>query len=138
SPARTPGPAPGGKVVRPLTHWLAVLLLGLLLTLSALPSTAAAAPIRNPQSAFRNTADPPDITAPAAIAVEYPSGRVLFTKNMHRRMAEASTTKIMTALLVLQRVPLSDTVTIVADDLVGESTMGLVEGEQQTVENLLY
>src|SRR5205085_6128111 len=39
---------------------------------------------------------------------------------------------------VLQRTRLSDNVTIVADDLVGESTMGLVEGETQTVQDLLY
>jgi D-alanyl-D-alanine carboxypeptidase (penicillin-binding protein 5/6) len=70
--------------------------------------------------------------------VEYPSGRVLFEKNARQRLAMASTTKIMTALLTLQRTRLTDTVTIVADDLVGESTMGLWEGETHTVQDLLY
>ncbi|HUS15650.1 MAG TPA: D-alanyl-D-alanine carboxypeptidase family protein [Chloroflexia bacterium] len=82
--------------------------------------------------------DPPTIAAKAAIVVEYPSGRVLYTKNEHKRLAMASTTKIMTALLALQRVALTDVVTATAGDLVGESTMGLVEGEQQTVSALLY
>ena len=80
----------------------------------------------------------PQITAPAAILVEYPSGRVLYAKNAHKRLPEASTTKTMTALLALQRVALTEVVTATAADLVGESTMGLVEGEQQTVHDLLY
>ncbi len=106
---------------------LAALLIGLLLWLPVGP--AAAAP---------HVADPPDITAQVGIVVEYPSGRVLFDKDMHKHMAEASTTKIMTALLTLQRTRLSDEVTILEEDQVGESTMGLVPGETQTIENLLY
>ncbi|MDQ6747164.1 MAG: D-alanyl-D-alanine carboxypeptidase, partial [Candidatus Dormibacteraeota bacterium] len=81
---------------------------------------------------------PPTITAPSAILVEYPSGKILYAKNPHQRLPEASTTKTMTALLALQRVALTDVVTATAADLVGESTMGLAEGEQQTVMNLLY
>ena len=42
----------------------------------------------------------------------------------------------MTALLALQRVSLTDVVTATAGDLVGESSMGLVEGEQRTVRRL--
>jgi D-alanyl-D-alanine carboxypeptidase len=106
---------------------LAALLIGLFLWLPVGP--AAAAP---------PAADPPDITATVGIVVEYPSGRVLYDKNMHQRMAEASTTKIMTALLVLGRTRLSDEVQIHEEDQVGESTMGLLTGETQTVENLLY
>ena len=103
----------------------------LLLGLTLWPSGAHVA-------AAARAADAPDVSALASIVIEYPSGRILFDKNMHKRMPEASTTKIMTALLVLQRTTLTETVTIVADDLVGESTMGLTEGETQTVENLLY
>jgi D-alanyl-D-alanine carboxypeptidase (penicillin-binding protein 5/6) len=103
------------------------LLIGLLLWLPVAP--AAAAPLAD---------DPPDITASVGIVVEYPSGRILYDKNMHQRRAEASTTKIMTALLVLSRARLSDEVQIIDEDQVGESTMGLVPGETQTVENLLY
>ncbi len=116
-----PSPARRGLAV------LAALLIGLLLWLPVGPAAAAPHP-----------ADPPDITAQVGIVVEYPSGRVLFDKDMHKHMAEASTTKIMTALLVLQRTRLSDEVTILEEDQVGESTMGLVPGETQTVENLLY
>jgi D-alanyl-D-alanine carboxypeptidase (penicillin-binding protein 5/6) len=82
--------------------------------------------------------DLPKVTARAAIVVEYPSGRILYAKNPHQRLPMASTTKTMTALLALQRVSLTDVVTATAGDLVGESSMGLVEGEERTVGDLMY
>lgn len=82
--------------------------------------------------------DKPEIGAKAAIVVEYPSGRVLYSKAAHERRAPASTTKILTAILALEYGKLDDVVTIEPDDLVGESTMGLKSGEQQTVRELLY
>ncbi|HMA35105.1 MAG TPA: D-alanyl-D-alanine carboxypeptidase family protein [Chloroflexia bacterium] len=109
-------------------------ILGLLLVLLTLalgvPAVGHAAPPAQ--------AAPPQIGAKAAIVVEYPSGRILYAKNAHQRLPEASTTKTMTALLVLQRIAVTDVVTATADDLVGESSMGLVEGETQTVHDLLY
>lgn len=80
----------------------------------------------------------PEITAQSAIVVEYPSGRVLYIKNEHQRMPPASLTKIMTAILALEYGSPDDVVTATADDVVGESAMGLVSGEQQTMGNLLY
>ena len=80
----------------------------------------------------------PTIGAKAAIVVEYPSGRVLFEKSMHERVAPASTTKILTSILALEHGNLDEEVTITADDMVGESTMGLENGEKQTMHNLLY
>ncbi|MEO8284947.1 MAG: D-alanyl-D-alanine carboxypeptidase family protein [Chloroflexota bacterium] len=80
----------------------------------------------------------PDITAASAIVVEYPSGRILYQKDAHFRMPPASLTKILTAILALEYGKLDDVVTVVPEDLVGESTMGLVSGEQQTLHNLLY
>jgi D-alanyl-D-alanine carboxypeptidase (penicillin-binding protein 5/6) len=126
---RPPQHSSVAQAPRPRARWaaLAALLIGLFLWLPVAP--AAAAP---------PAADPPDITASVGIVVEYPSGRILYDKNMHQRRAEASTTKIMTALLVLSRTRLSDEVQIIDEDQVGESTMGLVPGETQTIENLLY
>jgi D-alanyl-D-alanine carboxypeptidase len=80
----------------------------------------------------------PEIGARAAIVVEYPSGRILFERAMHDRLAPASTTKILTAILALEHGNVEDTVTVSPDDLVGESSMGLESGEQQTLHNLLY
>jgi len=81
---------------------------------------------------------PPEVGARAAIVVEYPSGRVLFAKNEHARLAPASTTKILTAILALEYGNIDDMVTVQPEDLVGEASMGLVAGEQQTIRNLLY
>lgn len=79
-----------------------------------------------------------EIDARAAIVVEYPTGRILYSKAMHDRLASASITKILTSILALEHGNLEDVVTVSPDDLVGESTMGLVNGEQLTLHNLLY
>ena len=70
--------------------------------------------------------------------VEYPTGRILYAKDEHERMSPASLTKVLTAILALEYGNLNDVVTATPDDLVGESTMGLVSGEQQTLHDLLY
>jgi D-alanyl-D-alanine carboxypeptidase len=95
------------------------------------PLSAHAAPVREGP-------DEPEIGAKAAIVVEFPSGRILYTKDAHERRAPASTTKILTAILALEYGKLDDVVGIVPDDLVGESSMGLVNGEKQTMRELLY
>ncbi len=80
----------------------------------------------------------PEIGARAAIVVEYPSGRILYSRSAHDRLAPASTTKILTAILAIEYGKLQDVVTVNEADLVGESSMGLVSGEQQTFHELLY
>lgn len=89
-------------------------------------------------SSLRQDAEPPEISARAAIVVEYPSGRILYTKGEHERVAPASTTKILTAILALEYGKLDDVVKVAPEDLVGESSMGLREGEVQTLRDLLY
>ncbi len=113
-------------------RFLVVLLLTVSLSATAGSALVHAAPV--PQTA----PSLPVTAAKAGIVVEYPSGRILYEKNPHKRLPMASTTKTMTALLTLQRVSVSDVVTATADDLVGESTMGLSEGESQTVRDTLY
>ena len=89
-------------------------------------------------AALNQASDQPEISARAAIVVEYPSGRILYTKDEHAQLAPASTTKIMTAILALEYGKLDELVTATPDDLVGELTMGLHNGEQQTMHELLY
>ena len=107
-----------------------VLMLCLSLLLSAFAPLAARA-----QEAGESV---PQIGAQAAIVVEYPGGRILYSKNEHERMPPASLTKIMTAILALEYGNTADIVTSTPDDIVGESAMGLVAGEQQTLLDLLY
>jgi D-alanyl-D-alanine carboxypeptidase len=93
-----------------------------------------------PTQATVQAASTPDITATSAIAVDVNSGRILYSKNMHRRLAQASTTKIMTALTAfwIEGTRLDETYTVVKEDLVGEASMGLRAGEVVTFQDLLY
>ena len=106
-------------------------LLVLLLTLSW-SGISAAAPTG------QETLAEPEITARAAIVVEYPSGRVLYSRATHDRLAPASTTKILTAILALEYGKLDEVFTTTDEDLVGESSMGLASGERQALSELLY
>lgn len=95
-------------------------------------------PIRVYASSPRQAQGEPEISARAAIVVEYPSGRILYSKSMHDRLAPASTTKIVTTILALEHGNLDELVTVAPEDLVGESSMGLEAGEQQSMLNLIY
>jgi D-alanyl-D-alanine carboxypeptidase (penicillin-binding protein 5/6) len=95
-------------------------------------ASAPAGPVRPVQPT------PPEVSAKAAIVVEYPSGRILFEKNSHARLAPASTTKIMTAILALDYGKLDEKVVVSERDMIYGSKMGLKAGETQTVRNLLY
>lgn len=79
-----------------------------------------------------------DVSATAAILMDADSGEVLFEKNADRKMLIASTTKIMTALVVLDCGALNRVVTVKQSHMVEGSSMYLKPGEQVTVEELLY
>ena len=78
-------------------------------------------------------------TARSAIVMERESGRVLYSKNADERLPMASTTKIVTALTVINNGNLDDVVTIpkAACGIEG-SSIYLREGEHLTVRELLY
>lgn len=81
----------------------------------------------------------PEVTAKSAIVLEYTGGTVVYAKNAEERLPMASTTKIMTALVALERGSLSDVVTIGAGAAgVEGSSMYLKTGETLTLEELLY
>jgi D-alanyl-D-alanine carboxypeptidase (penicillin-binding protein 5/6) len=86
---------------------------------------AAAPPKQKPVSHARPQQPPPTlltaasplhgrpvVTARSAILVDADTGSVVWEKAAHRRRPIASTTKIMTATLVLERLPLSTVVTV--------------------------
>ena len=55
-----------------------------------------------------------ELYATAAVLMDADSGRVLYGKNEDAVMAMASTTKIMTCIVVLETVSLDDTLTVSA------------------------
>ncbi len=90
-------------------------------------------------AAAAGTRDVPTVSARAAVLMEAATGQILFAKNASERLPMASTTKIMTALVALERGRLDDVVTVGrAATLVDGSRVYLDEGEHQTLRDLLY
>lgn len=79
------------------------------------------------------------VSAKAAILMHADSGRVLYEKNADEHMLIASTTKIMTAIVVLEHCELDDLVEVDSRSAgIEGSSMYLKAGESYTVEDLLY
>lgn len=69
-------------------------------------------------------------SASAYIVMEATTGRVLYGKNIHERLAMASTTKIIGALMVLEQENLDEYFMVDSDAIQVEgSSMGLTEGD---------
>lgn len=79
-----------------------------------------------------------NISAESLIVFEKDSRTVVFEKNSSLRFSPASTTKIMTALIALESYDLDQYLTAYGVSEVSGSSMGLYEGEQISVRNLLY
>lgn len=78
-------------------------------------------------------------SAASAILVDADSGRVLYEQNADAKMLIASTTKILTALVAIREGDLNQVVTVKREATLTEgSSMYLKEGEQLTLETLLY
>lgn len=83
------------------------------------------------------TASFPIVSAQAALAIDLTSGVTLYEKNPDSPLLPASTTKIVTALVAREYYPL-DLVLKVGDIKIEGQKMGLIKGEEITVESLLY
>jgi len=81
----------------------------------------------------------PELSAQRAILTDADSGRVLYEKQANEQALIASTTKIMTALLVCERCSMTDEVKIPREAVgIEGSSMYLQEGESLSVQELLY
>lgn len=106
--------------------------LATLLALTIYPNyiTAAEAPV------------PPTLYSEAAVLMDADTGQVIYGKEMHARKYPASTTKLMTLLLAMERGNPKDIVTI-NDECVktvprNTTHIALTQGEQLTFEQLEY
>jgi serine-type D-Ala-D-Ala carboxypeptidase (penicillin-binding protein 5/6) len=82
--------------------------------------------------------EPPSFKARAAIVADGATGEVLLERNADRRVAIASITKIMTALVALENTRPNERVTVRGSaPSVGESTINLAVGERIRVRDLL-
>jgi D-alanyl-D-alanine carboxypeptidase (penicillin-binding protein 5/6) len=102
---------------------------------AALAVLLALAPGASAQSA---PACPASVTAPSAIVFEVSTMAVACAKDPDRRRPIASATKLMTALVTLERAKLSDTFrTSSYRPAAAESVIGLLPGERMEVRDLL-
>ena len=81
----------------------------------------------------------PEVEAAGAVLIEMESGRVLLEKESKKSLAMASTTKIMTAIMVLENADLDDIVTVSKRAAAAPRVkMDLQAGEEIPLQGLLY
>jgi serine-type D-Ala-D-Ala carboxypeptidase (penicillin-binding protein 5/6) len=78
------------------------------------------------------------ISAKSALIFDTTTDRVLYDKNSKDKLPMASITKIMTAIIALENKKTDDKYIVLKDNLVGEDSMGLTQGETLNLEDLLY
>lgn len=88
---------------------------------------------------YATTKEELKITSTAAIVMEQSTGRVLYEKNIRKKVKIASTTKILTAIVAIENGNLSDKVVISKKAAgTGGSEVGIVAGSEVTLESLMY
>ncbi len=86
-----------------------------------------------------NIVKEPTINSKAAVVLDRKSKTVIFDKNANQKRAMASTTKIMTAILVLEKGNLNDLIEVSQKAAnTGGSRLGLKKGDKITLNDLLY
>lgn len=88
---------------------------------------------------FTVQAEEPELYAQSAVLMDGDTGRILFGKNETEIRAMASTTKIMTCILVLEQTGLQETA-VASQRAAGQPKvhLGVSEGEEFYVRDLLY
>jgi D-alanyl-D-alanine carboxypeptidase (penicillin-binding protein 5/6) len=101
------------------------------------PQQARGEPTRTPDPTWKLTG--PSLSAGAAVLMDWRTGQVLFERNAFRRRDPASTTKVLTALIALERAHLNDQVKISRRaSLTPGSSMYVKQGETYSLHDLLH
>lgn len=81
----------------------------------------------------------PNINSRAAVVIDRATNKILYSKNENEKRKMASTTKIMTSLIIIENCNLDETVEISKKAAgTGGSRLGLKTGDKITIRNLLY
>ncbi len=122
-----------------VTQRFAALLLGIVVVSGVVLPLGMAQPVYAKEAYDANK--PPTVSSAAGLLYDRDTKTVLYEKDADARREPASLTKVMTALLTLEKGKLDDTVTIDSADFEKVSwegtTAGFVEGETVTVRDLL-
>ena len=83
----------------------------------------------------------PKVSAETAIVMDIDTGEILYTKGIDEKRAPASTTKIMTAMLAIEKVPFDTQITF-TDEVnnieAGSTHIGIKPGETLTMKDCAY
>lgn len=83
-----------------------------------------------------------DLLCMSDIVVDYDSGNILYSKAINNKVYPASTTKILTAILIIENMDLNTAIVVsknaVESTPIGSSVMGVKAEEIYTIEQLLY
>lgn len=80
-----------------------------------------------------------DLTGKSAILMDATTGEILYEKNIHTPLYPASTTKMLTGILAMERLEMDEPVPIDEEiAFTGGSRIFLLEGEEVVVEDVLY
>jgi D-alanyl-D-alanine carboxypeptidase (penicillin-binding protein 5/6) len=111
----------------------ALLLAAAVFAASVFPSTADAARKASTKKKAHY------VSARSAILIDGNHSKILFDKNSHRKVLPASTTKVMTAIVVMERMDMDSFVTISPRAVnILPSKVDLKAGERYRVRDLLY
>ena len=92
----------------------------------------------NVSQSFAKPVANPSLSAKSAIIVDSRNGGILYSKNPHLRLPPASTTKVMTALIALEKLPLKKKVPASRQAVnAAPSKAGLTLGAEYTVAALI-
>ena len=92
---------------------------------------------------FEYTSDTIDlkIYSESAILIDTKTGLILYSKNANKKMYPASTTKILTAIIAIEKCNLDETITISKSSFSsipsGYSSASLLDGEEISIHDLL-
>ena len=87
--------------------------------------------------AENNNISEPEVLSKHCICIERTTGQVLFEKDAYTKCAMASTTKILTGILVIENCDLNEEVTISKKAAnTGGSTLGIYEGQKLEIPTL--
>ena len=91
---------------------------------------------------FTDWPNGPVIGAQSAVVMDVATGTILYSKNPHDELFPASTTKLLTGLLVIENTTMDEVVTFSSDAVWnidrGSTHLSIDVGEQLTVEDCLY
>ena len=93
-------------------------------------------------NAFTDWPNGPMIGAQSAVVMDVETGTLLYSKNPHDELFPASTTKLLTGLLVIENTSMDEMVTFSSDAIWnidrGSTHLSIDVGEQLSVEDCLY